>query len=707
MRVLLRNNSSKGSIGIMLAFAGAVALSSAVAIGFTEWRIARSGQESELVSFFSGESAQDEAATTSDSEESANNEEGEAESSSSQASGIGQTIVRSFTNLVSSNPISEVIQGPDFASLFGGAEGGNTIYYDGNDWKVADDLFFGSGNIGIGKSTDSRLAVGGDAEIDGQLRISGPNDRNLVRLDPSGNSGFLSSSGGALFIENTDNIGSGIGIFSNAGAEAEGNMINVKVDNPEFAQAAFYMNYDGTSNAVEIRANTEDRSSNALSLTNFNTLDSGLGVIGYEIDRGSIKVTHNGNGSDANASGISIDLKGDGTAAQGVYVDSTATTGTSGKLLRLRNQSIDRFVVDRYGALIVGATGTDTSITKLGNNANDHFFVGTTGAFRVQRSATDSEAFRVQVVGDSFGRWLGTSDGKLKWSSGSADYDVTLERTAANTLSLSGGTFNAVSAAANSDVMRWTASDGSRLGRIVETSSGHGWFEIDNNAGSPLIVFRADGGNSYVNSGNFGIGTTSFGTSANKVIAIGNGTAPSTSIADGVQLFAEDFDDGGGASSELRVRDEDGNVTTISPHNFSVTPDKNQTDLDWAYYSEKDGRAINVNMAEVVRSVEQLIGKQLLYIADAETGDQLRMLTPEEITFVNSQERNGTLEIAVGETEVEVLFDNAFEEIPVVTVTPLNFIEGAHRISKTKESFTLHLQKPQAKSVEFDWMAVE
>ena len=63
-------------------------------------------------------------------------------------------------------------------------------------------------------------------------------------------------------------------------------------------------------------------------------------------------------------------------------------------------------------------------------------------------------------------------------------------------------------------------------------------------------------------SGNVGIGTTSFGTSAVGVLGINNGTAPASSPADMVQLYAEDVS----TSSELRVRDEAGNVTTLSPH---------------------------------------------------------------------------------------------------------------------------------------------
>jgi hypothetical protein len=57
-------------------------------------------------------------------------------------------------------------------------------------------------------------------------------------------------------------------------------------------------------------------------------------------------------------------------------------------------------------------------------------------------------------------------------------------------------------------------------------------------------------------SGNLGIGTTTFGTSAAKVIGIANGTAPTTSPAGMGQLYVE-----GGA---LKYRGSSGTVTTIA-----------------------------------------------------------------------------------------------------------------------------------------------
>jgi len=65
-----------------------------------------------------------------------------------------------------------------------------------------------------------------------------------------------------------------------------------------------------------------------------------------------------------------------------------------------------------------------------------------------------------------------------------------------------------------------------------------------------------------IKDGNVGIGTASFGTNAAGVIGIGNGTAPTSSPADMVQLYARD--DAG--SSKLYVRNEAGTETVLSPH---------------------------------------------------------------------------------------------------------------------------------------------
>jgi hypothetical protein len=91
--------------------------------------------------------------------------------------------------------------------------------------------------------------------------------------------------------------------------------------------------------------------------------------------------------------------------------------------------------------------------------------------------------------------------------------------------------------------------------------------------------------------------------------AIFNGTAPTGSVTDGCVLYTEDVS----SSSELKVRDEAGNVTTLSPHNFSLISEGPSEDMAWSYYSERDGKRINIDMLKAIRVLEKLSGEKLVH----------------------------------------------------------------------------------------------
>lgn len=587
------------------------------------------------------------------------------------------------------------------------------------------------------------------------------NTSGRLDLSYSGDSGYLSSSGGVIFINNTNNIGTGIGIYSNAAGDALGNMINVKVDNPLYNQAAFYMNYDGLSNAVEIVSNSSDTSSNALAVTGNNINDSTVGIIGYELGRGTVKITHNrpGSGTDSSASGLSIDLKGVGTRAQGVYVDSTETGGTLGNLLRLRNESVDKFVVNYQGNLamagnlVQGANGTNTTFTKYGNTSGDEFFIGSNAALRFQRSAGNSETFRTQIAGDVNGRWVGTSDGRLRWGNGTDATDVTLYRTGIGVLALDGGlTIN--NSNANYDFVVKGASDNNLF--FVDTSSNN----VGIGTSGPVFKFDVNGTGRFAGAS---IGASSFGTGAVNVLAIASSTAPSTSITDGIQLFAVDQ----AGSHELRVRDEAGNVTTLSPHNFSAVPDGLSEPMAWSYYSERNGLAVSADMTKALRLVEGLTGVELVYVKDLKTGEYLENGAPVQVTsekeadwqaelaqFVSKEslasvatwddsvwsflndvvfkaratfERTavfladvqilgklklgsdtaGKVTIPKGASSLTVTFSSPYADVPQVYLTPVGEVFENFTISQISDTaFTISLEHPAEKEVAFNWLAV-
>jgi len=137
---------------------------------------------------------------------------------------------------------------------------------------------------------------------------------------------------------------------------------------------------------------------------------------------------------------------------------------------------------------------------------------------------------------------------------------------------------------------------------------------IDNsNIATPLVY--GDFFNDFVTFyGNTGLGTQDFG-GGTRVLAFYDGTSPSASITNGVLLYSSSTFLPP-APSELRVRDEAGNVTTLSPHNFTYI--KKSEPMAWSFYSEnaESGQNINVDMLRAVRLIEELSGEKLVFIHD-------------------------------------------------------------------------------------------
>jgi len=82
------------------------------------------------------------------------------------------------------------------------------------------------------------------------------------------------------------------------------------------------------------------------------TTTTALGVRGREAARGTIKATHEPSAPgarDANASVLSLNIAGERTASQGVFLDAPA--GTTGKLLNIRNRGREVLVLRADGTL--------------------------------------------------------------------------------------------------------------------------------------------------------------------------------------------------------------------------------------------------------------------------------------------------------------------------------------------------------------------
>ncbi len=140
--------------------------------------------------------------------------------------------------------------------------------------------------------------------------------------------------------------------------------------------------------------------------------------------------------------------------------------------------------------------------------------------------------------------------------------------------------------------------------------TGDNTLYIENSASStPLIYGEFDNDLIAIN-GNLGVGTSTFGTGAVGVLAIAEGTIPGSSPANQIQLYAEEVS----SSSELKVRDEGGTITTLSPHNFTLIPQGPSEPMAWSFYSKRGTQAINADILKTVRLIEKLSGEQLVWI---------------------------------------------------------------------------------------------
>lgn len=135
------------------------------------------------------------------------------------------------------------------------------------------------------------------------------------------------------------------------------------------------------------------------------------------------------------------------------------------------------------------------------------------------------------------------------------------------------------------------------------------------------------------------------GIGVNGSLALANSTAPKNSPANLIQLYAEDV----AGSSELKVRDEASNITTLSPHNFSLIGSPSEP-LAWSYYSENSSGQINVDMLRAIRLLEAVTGEKLVFTSGYE---EQKVVTPSGNS--NLRERINALETQNRQLKVSTL----------------------------------------------------
>ncbi len=217
-------------------------------------------------------------------------------------------------------------------------------------------------------------------ELDKKLNLKGGVMTGQLKFKPAATVAYSSSTGGAVNIDLSSSRGAGVVVYSNNDT-SDGPLMSLRTGKETFNQSALFVDYSGKTNAANIamRQPSTPNFSSALNITSGNENGSAMQLRGSEKALGTLKITHEnpsiGADYDKNAAALSIDIvkktNGAGTAAQGIYINSTS--GTTGKLLRIRNLSDDKFYVKSDGGFYAKETSQIDGNLKLKDpTANDH-----------------------------------------------------------------------------------------------------------------------------------------------------------------------------------------------------------------------------------------------------------------------------------------------------------------------------------------------
>ncbi|HEP1411829.1 hyaluronate lyase N-terminal domain-containing protein [Streptococcus pyogenes] len=217
-------------------------------------------------------------------------------------------------------------------------------------------------------------------ELNKKLSLTGGIVTGQLRLKPNSGIKHSSSTGGAINIDMSKSKGAAMVMYTNKDT-TDGPLMILRSDKDTFNQSVQFVDYRGKTNAVNIvmRQPSTPNFSSALNITSANEGGSAMQLRGSEEALGTLKITHENPSLkanyDKNAAALSIDIvkktNGAGTAAQGIYINSTS--GTTGKLLRIRNLGDDKFYVEHDGGFYAKKTSQIDGNLKLKNpTASDH-----------------------------------------------------------------------------------------------------------------------------------------------------------------------------------------------------------------------------------------------------------------------------------------------------------------------------------------------
>lgn len=124
------------------------------------------------------------------------------------------------------------------------------------------------------------------------------------------------------------------------------------------------------------------------------------------------------------------------TEVRGTLNDTGGTADADMITFKVSGDSQNRFVVNADGK-IEWSSGSATSDVNLYRGTTSSLWVD--GVLRSRRSAGSNSSFQANIIGEAASRAIIQADGTIVWGDGTNPQDVSLSRSAANTLALGDG----------------------------------------------------------------------------------------------------------------------------------------------------------------------------------------------------------------------------------------------------------------------------
>ncbi len=292
-----------------------------------------------------------------------------------------------------------------------------------------------------------------------------------------------------------------------------------------------------------------------------NTLDfTATSIDAFSIDGTTFSIDANSNRVGiGTAAPVSIfNVEGGLTRLEGINASST-----SDALLVEDNVGTDLFIIENGGDVGIN-TSDPSNLLTLNAEVGDGYVLRNISSQLIGQLARGSTGAVLELKDDPGSNVL------VLFNSGSNSFIADGNRVGINTKTPE-STFT-VKELANNGRIELRATDNKLRFYIQSTTSVGGIFVLRNAAdNADFIVFNGAGNNSFFDAGgNVGVGTSTFGTSAVDVLAIGQGTPPSTSPGDLAQIYVRDHN--GAGTSTIHIRNEEGDIFVYHADGSYVDP---------------------------------------------------------------------------------------------------------------------------------------